>query len=454
MNPLSDPPEITTRTAASPAVPTPTPVAAKTLAMRVIGLGGAGGNVVARMTGTDFRELRPVALHTSARILDIIQAPEKILMGTDLTHGLGAGGDPSLARAAAEQDMELLRNLCQGIDLLFLVTGLGGGTGTGIAPVLARVAKESGALVLGVATLPFDIEGARRRHQAQQGLLELKSAADAVMCLPNQKVFRVVDEKTSVLESLKITNDLLVQGIRGIWQMLTRPSLLHVDFADLCSLLRDRHVESSFASVEAQGEGRAREVMEQLLASPLLEGGQALSKAESILVNLLGGPDLCMADVKRVMEELNRRLDKTQLMMGASIAGEWQGRLGLTVVAVHRPALDGCDQTPADRSAAAQPSSGQGPGETENRFLESSQSACGASRFVPPPPFSLDQAQQILARSASASSRGRSSVRRLQQGHLPLEIVSKGRFEKSHPTIHRGEDLDVPTYVRRGIPLN
>jgi cell division protein FtsZ len=459
MNPITDPFSETAPTLAVNANATAASLAAaKVLSIRVIGLGGAGGNAVAHMAKTDLRELHPVALHTSARILDTIQAPEKILLGADLTHGLGAGGDPSLARAAAEHDLDLLKNLCHGVDLLFLVTGLGGGTGTGIAPVLARVAKESGALVLGLATLPFDIEGARRRHQAQQGLAELKAAADAVICLPNQKIFRFVDEKTSVLESLKITNDLLAQGIRGIWQMLTRPSLIHVDFADLCAVLRDRHVESSFATAEAQGEGRAREIIEQLLASPLLEGGQALAKAEAVLVNLVGGPDLCMADVKRVMEELNRRLDNAQLIMGASIAEDWQGRVGLTLVASHRAGPEPRDAAPPVERLGSTPSiaSLQVPTEIESRFLEPSQSECGASRFVPPPPpFSLDQAEQLLSRSPTGASRsGRAAVRRLQQADLPLEIVSKGRFQKSHPTIHRGEDLDVPTYVRRGIPLN
>jgi len=337
------------------------------------------------------------------------------------------------------------------VDLLFLVVGLGGGTGTGVAPVLARIAKECGALVLGVATLPFDLEGSRRRRQAQQGFEELKAAADAVICLPNQKIFRVVDENTSVLESLKITNELLAQGIRGIWQMLTRPSLIHVDFADLCAVLRDRHVESSFATVEAHGEGRAREVIEQLLGCALLDGGQVLAEADSVLVNLVGGTDLSMADVKRVMDEINRRIDNAQLIMGASVTAGFEGRLGLTLVASRRAAGDGRRPEPAESAVErAQPS------DLENGLLAPAPSECGHSRFLPPPPqMTLDAAEQLQSRSGNGSGkRGKSSVRRLRQGDLPLQIISKGRFEKSHPTIHRGEDLDVPTYVRRGIPLN
>jgi cell division protein FtsZ len=410
------------------------------------------------MAKTDLSQLRLVALHTSARVLEMTDAPEKRLIGAELTHGLGAGGDPSLARAAAERDVNLLRELCQDADLIFIVAGLGGGTGTGVAPVLARVAKESGALVLGVATLPFDLEGVRRRHHAEKALIEFIASADSVIRLPNQKIFQLVDEKTSVLESLKITNDLLAQGIRGIWQMLTRPGLIHVDFADLCSVLRGRHAESSFASAQAQGEARAREVIEQVLACPLLEGGQILADAEAILVNVVGGPDLSMADIKRIMDEINRRSDNTRLVLGASVIDEFRDQISLTLVAAHGQSTVPAEPPHSDRRAQSAPAP------------ISLAAAEAGSPLLPP----LNPGQPIpdlgdarsdrghkesveLSGRAAPAPKGRASSKspfKLRQGHLALEMVSKGRFEKSHPTIHRGEDLDVPTYVRRGIPLN
>jgi cell division protein FtsZ len=452
---ITDCPPCPPESAAEAVAPSPGSARHRPLSIRVIGLGGAGGNALAHMATGDLRELRLVALHTNSRILDMTQAPEKILLGKELTQGLGAGGDPSLARAAAELDVPLLRNLCHDLDLLFLVTGLGGGTGTGVAPVLARVAKESGALVIAVCTLPFDLEGSRRRRQAQQGLEELKAAADAVICLPNQKIFQMVDEKTTVLESLKITNELLAQGIRGMWQMLTRPSLIHVDFADLRALLRDRHVEGAFASVQAQGEGRARAVIEQLLASPLLDGGQVLAEADAVIVNLVGGSDLSMADVKKVMEEINRRLDNAQLIMGATIASDFDGRVGLTLVASRRPSLPDAPDA-ADRLNAhpAFPSS-DAKLETQSRLLESAHSDGASARFASPTPqLNGDATQQFQARAFNGAGQRGKAARRLQQSDLPLQIVAKGRFARSHPTIHRGEDLDLPTYVRRGIPLN
>ena len=427
----------------------------KPLVLRVVGIGGAGGNMIAQFAQTDLRELNLMALHTSSRILEMTVAPEKFLIGADLMHGLGAGGDPSLARVAAEHDTGLLKKLCEGTDLLFIVTGLGGGTGTGVAPVLARVAKECGALVLAVATMPFELEGLRRRRAAEQGLKELKTAADTVITLPNQKIFRMVDEKTSVLDSFKITNDLLAQGIRGIWQMLARPGLLRVEFADLCALLRDRHCESSFASVQAQGEGRAREVADMLLASPLLDNGQALAEAEAVVVNVAGGPDLSMADVNRVMEEIHRRTEHVHLVMGASISDHFQGRIGLTLIVSRRevseadPPVEGVRFTPSMSSARSYSAAG-----LDLRIPPVPLAGDGESRFdIPGPEQPTVTAEDSAPPSNSPPRRAKSSFR-LQQGDLPLEMVSKGRFEKTAPTIHRGEDLDLPTYVRRGIPLN
>ena len=291
----------------------------KQLAIKVFGVGGCGGNVVAQIDRAGVGGAQLIVLNTDSQALAQCPLPFKFNLGLTFNGGLGAGGDPERGRAAAQADEARLRELCTGVDMVFICAGLGGGTGTGAGPVLARVAKECGALVLAFVTLPFDCEGARRMSQARLGLDEFKAAADGVICLPNQKVFKLIDEHTSVVETFATTNELLAQGVRGIWQLVTRPGFINLDFADLCAVLRDRHSESSFASAEASGPHRAKEVIEKLLANPLLDGGAALGEADALLVSLMGGPSLTMAEVSRVMDQINRHCENAHLMMGAAI---------------------------------------------------------------------------------------------------------------------------------------
>jgi cell division protein FtsZ len=195
------------------------PTIKKKIVLKVVGLGGAGCNAAGFASQAGFAGVEFLAVNTDSQSLEACAAPAKFVLGAARTHGLGAGGDPELGRAAAEEDSERIRSLCAGADIIFLLAGLGGGTGTGGAPVFARVAREQGALVLALVTLPFDFEGDRRQFQAQTGLQHLKTHADAVICLPNQKLFKLLDEKTSVVEGFRIANSLLADGLRGIWRM-------------------------------------------------------------------------------------------------------------------------------------------------------------------------------------------------------------------------------------------
>ena len=260
--------------------------AGKKFSLKVFGVGGAGGNAIDHMAQQDFAGVEFLAINTDAQALAQLGVAERMTLGAKLTRGLGTGGDPEMGRAAAEEDLEKIRSLCAGADIVCVVAGLGGGTGTGAGPVVARLARESGALVLGIVTLPFEFEGGRRQRQAQLGLRDLKSEADGVICLPNQKVFKLIDENTGMKEALKIINGLLEQGVRGIWRLLMQTGLINVDFNDLCAVLRGRHEESSLATVEASGENRSHEVIEKILAHPFLEGGQILSEADAVLVSL------------------------------------------------------------------------------------------------------------------------------------------------------------------------
>ena len=421
--------------------------------IKVIGVGGAGGNAVEYMLTQDFAGVSFLAANTDVQALAGLSVPDRLTLGANLTRGLGTGGDPEMGRAAAEEDVEKIRELCAGADVVCVVAGLGGGTGTGAGPVIAGLARATGALVLGIVTLPFDFEGSRRQRQAQMGLRDLKLAADGVIAFPNQKVYSMVDQNTKVPEALRFTNELLSQGVRGIWQLLTQPGLINVDFNDLAAVLRNRHEESSLATVEASGENRTHEVLEKLAKHPFLEGGQVLSEADAVLVSLSSGPDLTMAEVNRIMEQINRQCENAHIIMGAGIQESATGRLSVTVVASRRRDERSGPPRPVGGSSVGRETSGPGLEEFESELANPGVTPRTPSRYVPPAPtLTSEQTQHLLnAQGGGGKRRGRNNAK---QGQLQLEIVSRGRFEKSEPTVHQGEDLDVPTYVRRGVALN
>ena len=407
---------------------------------RIFGVGNAGVNVLEPLIAGGLAQASFIAIHSDPIPCGILAAVEQL----QLESRLGADGDPERMRAWAEEQAPRLKALCAGAEVVLLIAGLGGAAGTGISPVLARLAKESGALVLGFVIVPFDCEGGRRQRFARLGLEHLMEAADGVVCLPNQKVLKLTDETTSVPDTFKLGNELLAEGVRGIWRLLAYPGLIEIHIGDLCALLRDRHAESAFAAVEAMGAARSREVVEKLLAHPLLEGGQVLAESNVVLVSLMGGPDLAMAEVNRVMEQLHSHCQRAQLIMGAAVDETFRERLAVIVIAAQRT-----------HGSGAEKADGEGAEGLDSQLLGRSAPARPESRFLPPPPsLSPEKMEQMLARQGSRAGRPRKALPKLRQTQLPLEIVSKGRFDKSEPTIHKGEDLDVPTYIRRGVSLN
>ena len=414
-----------------------------TLTLKVFGVGGAGCNAASHIAQAGIAGVEFVVMNTDAAALERSAVAHKLPLGAKLTRGLGAGGDPERGRAAAEEDKEELRALCEGVDVLFIVAGLGGGTGTGASPVIAQIAKECGALVFGLVVLPFEWEGARRQRQAQLGLHQLKGVADSVVCLPNQKLFTMVSDKTSVTEGFAVVHDLLAQGVRGIWRLLTRPGLINVDFADVCTVARDRHAECALATAEAQGEHRVKEILEKLLKHPLMEQGQVLNDSAAVLVSLAGGPDLSFNDVNGVMEQINRHCENAHIIMGAAIEDSLAGRLSVTVLSSRRGAKE--KAPPTEMAAVEAPL-------LDPQFIDPSVEHCPPSRFVAPAPtLTPDNLDQLLH---NAPARLRRKAHKMRQGQLNLEIIPKGRFEKSEPTIRRGQDLDVPTYLRRNLVFN
>lgn len=401
--------------------------------IKVIGVGSAGHNIVQQLLTRALPGLQFAVLNTEAPAGAVEFIPLAAKAVRDLDVASAAQVDAVLAEA-----LPRLQAWLTGADVVFVVAGLGGKTGSGLAPAVARAAKASGALTLGFATTPFACEASRRARQAEQGLARWRAEADGVICLANEKILRLIDENTSLLDTFKISNELLTDGLRGVWQLLNYNGLIEIHFDDLRDLIRDGKAENVFATAEASGPNRGREVVEKLVAHPLLDGGRALGAAQSALVSIVGGPGLSMAEVNRVMEQINRQCEGAQVLMGAAIDETFKDRLAVTLIVAHGEA--------ASHSAPA--------AELDTQFLHPTEVARPASRFVPPPPALTPEKMELLAARRVAGGRSRKSGPKMTQEQLPLEIVSKGRFDKSEPTVRNGEDLDQPTFIRRGMVLN
>jgi cell division protein FtsZ len=412
--------------------------------VKIFGVGNTGGAVLELLIQQGIGRENSVAINTDPQALSTSSAAEKLHLETPLMRGLGCGGDPDRGRELAEAQAPRLKELCAETDLALVLAGLGGGAGTGISPVVARLARESGALTVGFASTPFDCEGGRRRQLAAEGMEGLKAAADGVITLPNQKVFKLIDENTGVLETFRITNNLMCEGVMGVLRLFNSRRLIEIPFSEVCALLRDRHTESSFATVEACGQLRSSEVVDKLLAHPLLEGGRGLAESESVLVSITGGPGLTMAEINRIMEQMNQQCGSSQVIMGAAVDESFSERLSLSVIVVQKK----------EAPTQVEPRFSTGSDGLSGDFLNGKTLQRSPSKFVPPPPELSPEKMKQLAGQRPGSNRARKASPRFRQGDLPLDIISKGRFEKSEPTIHKGEDLDVPTYVRRGISLN
>jgi len=409
--------------------------------VRIFGVGDPGLKVVEQLVSDGLPPALFAAINMGGPDLDRSSAAQKLGLENPRLRGLGSGGDPERGRQAAEEKSDELKALCQGAEVVFILAGLGGGSGSGISPVLARLAKAAGALVLAFVTTPFSCEGNYRQDLAEQALEDLREAADAVICLPNEKIFQLIQDNTGVVDTFKLINRLLADAVHGVWRLVSFKGLIEIRLEDLCGLLQDRHLESAFAVAEAQGTDRVEAVLNKLFAHPMLEEGEALAEAEAVVVSLTGGPDLTMSEVNRIMEQIRGKCAQAQTRMGACIDQGFGERLAVTLICTRKT-----EREPAPRSRTDQ---------LDTQLLDRSATFRPGSRLLPPPP-SLPP--EKMAQMLSRQTRGRSApgrvVAKMRQTQLPLEIVSRGRFDRSEPTIHKGEDLDVPTYLRRGVPLN
>ena len=379
----------------------------------VAGVGGGACNVLGHALADWSDPPRVAAINTDAHALAESGIDLKVMIGRTVAKGLGAGGDAELGRLAANEDLDALRALLADVDLLILVVSLGGGTGTGAAPVLARLAREEGLLTLAYVTTPFAFEGARRQEQAQEGLAALKPYTDTVVCLPNQRLHAMLSPGTPLGEAFAFVDRMMSAGIRGLWTLLARDNMLNLDFSDLQSLVENSGNECCFGYGEGTGPGKAEQALQGLLEGPMLEKGRVIANSGAMILSVTGGPDLSLVE----LETIHRRFQEAarpgaRISMGAAVLDDWKGRLALTVLAAEH-------WMPSARSAGVSPAGGAAETEKPER---------------PSRPRGKGAQQSELQLGGGASDRG--------------------RFQDVAPTIHEGADLDIPTFLRRGIRIS
>ncbi len=299
--------------------------------IKVIGVGGGGGNAVNRMIKAGLSGVEFWAMNTDVQVLEMSLAENKIRIGSKLTNGLGAGGNPEKGEKSAEETRDDIVNAIGKADMVFVTAGMGGGTGTGAAPVVARIAKELGALTIGVVTKPFSFEGKKRMNQAVQGLEKLKETVDALIVIPNDKLLEVVDRRTTMREAFQVVDEVLLRGVQGISDIITVPGMINVDFADVRSVM-----ESSGSALmgigRGTGEGRALEAAKSAINSPLLE--TSINGASGIIMNVTGGPDMTLYEVTDAAQVIHDAVSEDATVhFGAVIDDRIQGEIQITVIA-------------------------------------------------------------------------------------------------------------------------
>lgn len=302
-----------------------------TARIKVIGVGGGGGNAVNRMIASSVSGVEFWCLNTDAQALLQSGAQKRLQVGQKLTRGLGAGGNPAIGQKAAEESREDLTAALQGADLVFITAGMGGGTGTGATPIVAEIAKEVGALTIGVITRPFTFEGRRRIHQADEGIAALQSRVDTLLVIPNDKILSVISEQTPVQEAFKVADDILRQGVQGISDIITIPGLVNVDFADVRAVMAD--AGSAMMGIGlGSGKSRAREAAMTAISSPLLES--SIDGAQGVVFNITGGNDMTLHEVSTAAEVIYEMVDPAaNIIFGAVIDERLQGEIQITVIA-------------------------------------------------------------------------------------------------------------------------
>jgi cell division protein FtsZ len=322
--------------------------------IKVVGVGGAGGNAINRMVEAGVDGIEFVAVNTDAQALLTSAAPIAVRIGDKLTKGLGAGGRPEIGARAAEESGDSIAELMRGTDMVFITAGMGGGTGTGASPIIAKLAKTAGALTVGVVTRPFDFEGSRRRRAAEEGINALRESVDALITIPNERLISMVDPKTPITEAFRFADDVLRQGIAGISDLITKPGVINLDFADVRTIMRDTG-SALMAIGHGKGDTRCIDAAKEAIESPLLE--TSIQGATGVLYNITGSSSLTLLETSEAAEIIRAAVDEdAEIIYGTSIDESMGDAVMITLIATgfeDRHAL--VDMAPRRSSTGRQP---------------------------------------------------------------------------------------------------
>lgn len=457
--------------------------AATDFRIKILGLGGAGSNSLDRIQLDGVEEAEFVALNTDVQALMGSVAPVKVQLGQNTTRGLGAGGDPEVGYSAADEATDEIRAAIAGASMVLLCVGLGGGTGSGAVSIVASLAREQGALVVVFATLPFSFEGKRRLAQAQEALSGLQHYADTIICFENDKMADAVPPRATIQQAFAAADQTVSQSVRAIIALTQQRGLIHLGFDELATALRNQNARCIFGYGEAAGDTRAHTALERALKNPLIRG-RMLDEAANVLVNVAGGPTMTLNEVQLLMEEFNRHIgEETRILFGTAIDPKLGDRMAVTILsslsAEASMRIAPLAVGPRVQIQPAPPTEMELPAEQELipepriAYVESDEEIVMPSpKILPapvpapvpvvqaaPPVQPVPAAQPALAvarATTSAPPKAKPAVtaeikREVRQEQMQFEPVTRGRFEKSEPTIVDGQDLDVPTFLRRNL---
>ena len=409
----------------------------RAVAIKVIGIGGAGANAVDRLKMENLGRVALAVLNTDAEALALSPVETKLMIGAGVTRGLSAGGDPELGRLAAEADREKIAALVARTDLVFLIAGMGGGTGSGAAPVVAEICRQAGALVIAFANLPFSFEGGRRLKQAEDGLAELRRCCDAVIPLPNDMLIQVGAEGQSALDSFALADEWIGRGVKSLWSMLNRTGLINLDYATLRQAFAQKSGKTLFGLGSGSGENAVAEVIESLKQCPLLHTPEFSRKADRLLVNIVGGAELSLASVNDIMAAVSEQYGRdAHIFLGAVIDEDLGARVDVCIIGT------------SDVSRTAVRRGAPQPGGEKLGIAETPQRA----RSGVPSRRPSEGAQTELA-GVGAAAPAKAPVKQDEFFFGGSEPETRGWFDSTDRNLFEGQDLDVPTYLRKGIKI-